>query len=154
MFLGSAECTFDSKGRVSIPATYLENLDGDRQFVVTRFFFESDRYSEPYRCLDVYPMGEWERFIREFRTKPRFDPDAINFESFYISEAHSSAVDSHGRVFIPTNLRAYAGLKKTVKFTAALEKLRIWDREFWDRYSLEAETRLRKDPRIFSSLKL
>jgi MraZ protein len=154
MLLGSAECTVDSKGRVSIPAKYLENLDGNRQFVLTRFFFESDRYSEPYRCLDVYPMAEWERFIREFRTKPRFDPDVINFENFYISEAHSTTVDGHGRIFIPTNLRVYAGLKKTVKFTAALEKLRVWDKEFWDSYSLEAETRLRKDRQIFSSLKL
>jgi MraZ protein len=154
MLLGSAECTVDSKGRVSIPAKYLDNLDGNRQFVLTRFFFESDRHSEPYRCLDVYPMGEWERFIREFRTKPRFDPDVVNFENFYISEAHDTAVDSHGRILIPTNLRVYASLKKTVKFTAALEKLRIWDKESWSNYSLEAETRLRKDRQIFSSLKL
>jgi len=154
MFLGSAECIVESKGRVSIPAKYLENLDANRQFVLTRFFFESDRYPEPYRCLEVYPMGEWERFIREFRTRPRFDPDVINFENFYIAEAHGTTVDGHGRIFIPTNLREYASLKKTVKFTAALEKLRIWDKECWERYSLETETKLRKDPQIFSSLKL
>lgn len=140
MFLGSAECTVDSKGRVSIPTKYLKNLDGNRQFVLTRFFIKSDRYPEPYRCLEVYPIGEWERFIREFYTKSRFDPNVISFENFCISEAHSTTVDGHGRILIPANLRGYANLKRTVKFTAALEKLRIWDKESWDRYSLEAET--------------
>jgi len=154
MFHGSAECIIDGKGRVSIPAKYLEIMGERRQLIFTRFFFESDHHPQPYHCLDIYPLHEWQRFVREFRGQPRFDPNISAFENFYIAESHGVNVDTHGRILLPPPLRDYAGLRKLVKFTAALEKFRVWDKASWERYSQEAEARLRKNPEIFNSLRL
>ena len=69
MFRGAFEHTVDNKGRLSIPAKFREVLigKGDDRIVITNFVVEQAR------CLDVYPLDEWQRFEDEVRKKPRFD---------------------------------------------------------------------------------
>ncbi|MBI3303960.1 MAG: cell division/cell wall cluster transcriptional repressor MraZ, partial [Deltaproteobacteria bacterium] len=73
MFRGSFEHTIDEKGRVSIPVKFREIVLGrqDERLVLTKFILNS------YRCLDVYPQVEWERFEEELKKKPRFDENFL-----------------------------------------------------------------------------
>lgn len=148
MFRGSFEHAIDEKGRVSIPAKFREILLGfqDDRLVATKFILHS------FRCLDVYPVAEWERFEEELMKKPRFDENFLKMENFYLSNAYECTVDKQGRVLLPPMLREYAGLKKDVMFTSALKRFRIWDKEIWQRFNEESEKDLAQNPNLFSSL--
>lgn len=147
-FRGSFEHTVDEKGRVSIPAKFREIVLGlqDDRLVLTKFIIDS------YRCLDVYPQVEWERFEDELDKKPRFDEDFLKLENFYLSSAQDCIVDKQGRILLPPMLREYAGLKKDVMFTGARQKFRIWDKDIWQKYNEDSEKHLAQNPRLFNSL--
>ena len=148
VFRGSFEHTIDEKGRVSIPSKFREILVGrnDSRLIVTKFILSS------FRCLDVYPYAEWENFEQDLRKKPRFDPNFLKIETFYLSNAQECVVDKQGRILIPPLLRDYAGLEKDIMFAAALEKFRIWNSVTWQKFNEESEKDLAQDPRLFSNL--
>jgi MraZ protein len=148
VFRGSFEHAIDEKGRVSIPAKFRELLLGfqDDRLIATKFILHS------FRCLDVYPLVEWERLEEELMKKPRFDENFLKMETFYLSNAYECTVDKQGRILLPPMLREYAGLKKDVMFTSALKRFRIWDKETWQRFNEESERDLTQNPQLFSSL--
>lgn len=148
MFRGSFEHTLDEKGRVSIPSRFREILIGlqDDRLIVTKFLLDT------FRCLDAYPYVEWEKFEQELNTKPRFDPNFLKLETFYLSSAHECTVDKHGRILLPPLLREYVGLRRDVVFTAAREKFRIWDKQVWDAFVAESEKELAQNPELFRNL--
>ena len=51
-------------------------------------------------------------------------------------------LDSAGRLLVPQNLKAYAGLEKDIVLVAAVNKIEIWDKtkyqQFFESFSPEA----------------
>ncbi len=151
MFRGTFEHTIDDKGRVSVPLRFREILlaANDERVVITNF------RQGPVRCLDVYPYAAWTRLEEEFSAKPQFDPLVIKFQHYYFAAAQDCTLDKQGRILLPTTLRDYAGLKKDVAFTSALNKFRIWDRDQWRQVFSEAEEALMVErPESLSELRL
>jgi MraZ protein len=148
MFRGMFEHTIDDKGRVSVPARFREVLQAanDDRLVITNFFMASAR------CLDVYPHAAWLQFEERLRTKPQFDQRVMRFQNYYIAAAHECVLDKQGRILLPPTLREYAGLRRDLVFTSALEKFRIWDREQWKRVFDEAEQGFMENPGDLSEL--
>lgn len=124
MFQGEFENTMDSKGRISIPASFRDALKrryDDESVVVTRDYDG---------CVRVYPPKEWERVVlAEVRDKPIDDPWVRAFERFVISPAITCQPDRQGRVLISAVLREHAGLKKKVVFAGGANHFEIWDAE-------------------------
>lgn len=139
MFRGSFEHLIDQKGRVSIPSRFREIVlsSGSPQIFITRFSLDSTR------CLDGYPVAEWDRFEERFQKLPHFDRNVILFENLYIGNAQSCEIDSQGRILIPPSLREWAGLAKHVTFSGAGQIFRLWDRQAWNQIQAEAEAALR-----------
>ncbi len=150
MFRGRYEHTVDTKGRLSIPAKYRELLlgKGDNRLIITNFVVSSKR------CLDVFPLDEWTALEEAVRRKPKFDPNMVRFQTYYLGAAVECEVDTHGRILIPPTLRKYADLKRDVMLVSAGEKFRIWDKDAWDKVFTEAEEQLMEDPGSFSDLGL
>ena len=148
MFRGTFEHAIDDKSRVSVPARFREILQatGDDRVVITNFHIQSTR------CLDVYPLAAWAQLEDRLRAQPQFDQRVLTFSSYYVSSAQDCVLDKQGRILLPGNLRDYAGLKRDVVFTAALDKFRIWDKEAWARVFGEAEQRLMDHPEDLTAL--
>ncbi len=148
MFRGTFEHTVDDKGRVSVPARFREVLQAtnDDRVVITNFFMGS------VHCLDVYPHAAWLRLEEQLRAKPQFDQRVMRFQTYYFAAAHECTLDKQGRILLPPTLREYAGLKKDVVFTAALEKFRLWDREQWKQVFGEAEQAIMLRPEDLNEL--
>lgn len=148
MFRSSFEHTVDDKGRVSIPAKFRATLAEKKEeyLVLTKFIVGS------FRCLDVYPQTEWERFEEELKNKPRFDENFVKLETFYLSNAHECEIDKQGRIMLPPELRQYARLTKDVMFAGAREKFRIWDKETWNHFNAESEEAFARNPQMFENL--
>jgi len=148
MFRGMFEHTIDEKGRVAIPARFRESLQAtnDNRLVITNFIVSS------VRCLEVYPYAAWLQLEERLRAQPQFNQRMMRFQNYYSAKAHECTLDKQGRVLLPPNLREYAGLKKDVIFTSAVEKFRMWDREQWERVFCEAEQAIIDDPEDLNNL--
>ena len=124
---GEYRHTIDAKGRLFIPAKLREEL-GER-FVVTKGLDN---------CLFVYPMEDWHVLEDNIRALPM--SKSRDLQRFFFSAAADSELDSQGRVLVPANLRAYAGLSKDVTIIGVSGRAEIWDSARWDAYNDDITT--------------
>ncbi|HEY5578334.1 MAG TPA: division/cell wall cluster transcriptional repressor MraZ [Acidimicrobiia bacterium] len=128
MFLGEHQHTLDEKGRVVLPAKFREGLaDG---LVVTK---------GQDRCLYVFPIERWDEEVSRVNALPRTDRRARNFARAFFAGANQQAPDRQGRVTIPPNLRAYAGLDREVMVLGGGDRVEIWDVGTWNDFRPEAD---------------
>lgn len=124
MFIGQHRHTIDAKGRVSIPVKFREVLseqyDGD--LIVTRDFD---------RCLVLYPREEWQILFDKLKKAPGMAQESKEFMRFYLSGASDCALDRQGRVLIPGELRAYAGIAKEVVMIGMHDRIELWSPATW-----------------------
>jgi MraZ protein len=146
-FLGVFVHTIDEKGRVSCPAEFRQ-LVGGEHVVLTNFV------SDGARCLEGFTVTGWNKFADQLRKKSRFDSRLRQLENFYLSRAHQCAIDTSGRINIPTHLRSYAALEKEVVFSSSLHGFRLWDKRIWELVFQEAESALLENPSLFEGLDL
>jgi len=127
VFMGEYQHTIDSKGRVSIPARFREELG--ELFVITKGLDNS---------LFVYPMEEWRRLEQKLKSLPFTRADARAFARFFFSGAVECELDKQGRVLLPQVLREHARINKDVVIIGVSTRIEIWAKEVWEEYSLQA----------------
>ena len=120
MFMSEYSHTIDAKGRLIIPSRYREEL-GDT-FVVTKGLDG---------CLFAYTQEAWKHFEEKLRTIPLSNAKGRRFARYFLAGATLCEVDKQGRILIPANLRAAAGLEKDVVLAGVGERVEIWDRSRW-----------------------
>lgn len=147
-FRGNFTHQLDAKGRVSLPVEFRKVLEAnsERSVVITNYI------SEGARCLEGFGLQAWMDFEQKLRAKSRFSPKLQRLENFYLSRAAECAVDSAGRILVPSYLRVYAGIEKEVTFTSSIHGFRVWDKRVWDHIFAAAEQALMKNPEIFSDV--
>ena len=123
MFRGRYEHTIDPKGRLSIPSRYREDLAARE--VTTLVLSEGDH------CVWAFPLDAWEQLEERLRQHPQLSPERRNVVRVMVASAKECPVDRAGRTLVPPELREFAGLKKEVMITGALEWFEIWSRERW-----------------------
>jgi len=123
VFLGTHTPRLDDKGRLILPAKFRERLaDG---LVVTR---------GQERCLYVFPMDEFLRVAETMRTAPVTSKGIRDYMRVFLSGASDEIPDKQGRVTVPANLRAYAGLTRDCTVIGAGSRVELWDSTAWDSY--------------------
>ena len=125
--MGEWQHTIDAKGRLIIPARFREQL-GER-FVVTRGLDH---------CLFVYPLTEWAILEAKLKSLPLTQSDARRFVRFLFSGASECELDKQGRINLPNNLKAYAGLEKDAVIIGVSNRVEIWASQSWQTYVDEA----------------
>ena len=134
-FLGEFEATVDAKGRFLLPAGFKRQLPEEEttRFVINRGF---------EKCLALYPMRTWEPLFEKITGLNEFDPKQREFRRAFLNGATFVEPDTAGRILLPPNLKAYAGLQKDIVLMATGDKLEIWDsnkyKELFD--SLSSDT--------------
>ena len=124
MFRGRYDHTIDTKGRLSIPSKFRDELNEsyDTRLVVTTFD----------GCLIAYPHAEWKKLEEKVSELPEFKKETRSFLRFFYSSAADCTIDKVGRVIVPQSLRDYAGLQKEVVLIGALKQFEIWSKANWD----------------------
>ena len=123
MFRGRYEHTIDPKGRLSIPSRYREELA--TRGITTLVLSEGDQ------CVWAFPLDEWEQLEERLRLHPQLSPERRSIVRVMVASAKECPVDRAGRTLVPPELREFAGLKKDVMITGALDWFEIWSRERW-----------------------
>ncbi len=133
-FRGEYEVTLDAKGRFLLPAAIKkqETEEMTSAFVVTRGF---------ENCISLYPKNIWESIVNNFSKVNDLDDKVRVFRRYFINSGNDVDVDNAGRVLLPKNFIAFAGLDKEVVLVGAGKKIEIWDKskynEFFESFSQE-----------------
>lgn len=142
MFLGEYYRTRDSKGRVFVPSNFREGLIGGT--VISKGFDE--------KCLFLFSKESWNKLQEKILSGPIAKKNTQVFSRWFFSSAIEADMDPQGRIKIPQNLADYAGVNKDIVLVGVSERIEIWDKQKWEEYYNQAESRFMGDDATFEGL--
>jgi MraZ protein len=123
MFLGTYTPRLDDKGRLALPARFRPELEGG--LVICK---------GQDRCLYVFPVTEFGRVTEALKNAPVTDRRVRDYSRVLFASASNENPDGQGRITVPPNLRAYAGLSKDCTVIGANSRIEVWDAQAWQDY--------------------
>ena len=143
MFLGQYTYTLDSKGRLTIPSRFREELSG--RVVVTRGLD---------RCLTVYPTDVWREIAQKVTALPITDPRGRTLRRIFFADAIDAELDSHGRILIPDRLRTIGDLELSSEVTIiGLDTfIELWNPSRWNSTSADQMEVAEENPDFWEDL--
>jgi len=126
MFRGAAKITLDDKGRLVLPARYRERvLERSKGAVVVTVDRDGD-------CLLIYPLSDWEQVERKLMELPSLHPQARRLQRLMVGYATELALDGHGRMLLPQELREFARLERRALLIGQGTRCELWDEARWN----------------------
>lgn len=130
--IGTYECKADAKGRLMLPAAYKKQLasvlnDG---FVLKRSVFQP--------CVELYPRSEWDKMMQKVNKLNRFKKKNNDFIRRFTAGVKEIEIDATGRILIPKDLTAFAGIEKELVLSSAINIIEIWDKTNYEKAVDEA----------------
>lgn len=125
--IGTYECKADAKGRMMLPAALKKQLSPVMQkgFVLKRAVFQP--------CLELYPMSEWENLMKKVNKLNRFKKKNNDFIRRFTAGVKVVELDVSGRLLIPKDLVAFAGISKDLVVSSAVNIVEIWDKDNYEK---------------------
>ncbi len=125
--IGTYECKVDAKGRVMLPVAMKKQLSSiiEKGFVVKRAVFQP--------CLELYPIDEWEKMMQKVGKLNKFKPKNNDFIRRFSAGVKLVELDSTGRLQIPKDLVAFAGINKNLVLSSAINIVEIWDKDRYEK---------------------
>jgi len=125
--IGTYEGKADTKGRLVLSAALKKQLlpmlqDG---FVLKRSVFQP--------CLELYPMSEWNVLMEQVNKLNRFKKKNNDFIRRFTAGVKIIELDASGRLLIPKDLHAFAGITKNVVLSSAVNIIEIWDKDNYEK---------------------
>jgi MraZ protein len=142
VFLGEYSHSLDSKGRLTIPAKFREQLA--RGLVVTRSPLE--------RCLLVMPLGKWDEIAAKINALPLADPRSALLRRAIFSAAEDFQPDKQGRILISQRLRDYAQIESEIVIAGVNTFLELWNPALWQEKVLQQLESGAVDAELFAAL--
>lgn len=125
--IGTYECKVDAKGRLMLPSALKKQLSSSMQkgFVLKRAVFQS--------CLELYPMQEWETLMQKVNKLNRFKKKNNDFIRRFTAGVKLIELDASGRLLVPKDLIAFAGISKEIVVSSAVNIIEIWDKANYEK---------------------
>jgi MraZ protein len=119
MLRGNIPAKVDEKGRLKIPAAFLEKLKehGERFYVTSE---EGDH-------ARIYPMKFWEQIEEKLAKISSYNRAKQNFLTRTNYYGQVVEIDGQGRLLIPAVLREAAQMKGDVEVMGQLTYLEVWN---------------------------
>lgn len=125
--IGTYECKVDAKGRLMISSAFKKQLSSvlNEGFVIKRAVFQP--------CLELYPMQEWNQMINKMNKLNRFVKKNNDFIRRFTAGVKIVELDASGRLLIPKDLCQFAGIKKQLVLSSAINIIEIWDKDAYEK---------------------
>jgi len=126
LLTGTYECKVDSKGRLMMPVALKKQLSSIIQdgFVLRRSVFQ--------KCLELYPMAEWQVLMQKINKLNRFKKKNNDFIRRFTAGVKMVEVDVNGRLLIPKDLTVFANISKNIVVSSAINIIEIWDKDLYE----------------------
>ncbi len=122
MLIGSFTHSIDEKGRMIFPLKFREEMTSP--MLVTRW---------RDGCLAVFTQAEFMKIYEKMNDKSESaDEDITELARTLLSGTSEIEPDKQGRVLIPAELRALAGIAKDVVVAGLMNRVEIWDKARWE----------------------
>ena len=125
--IGTYECKADAKGRLMLPVALKKQLISSltKGFVLKRAVFQP--------CLELYPLQEWEALMQKVNKLTRFKKKNNDFIRRFTAGVKAIELDVSGRLLIPKDLIGFAGIKKEIVVSSAVNIVEIWDKAQYEK---------------------
>lgn len=135
LFLSTFVNKVDKKGRVSVPATFRSALAQQSfQGIVTYRSFTS-------ACVEGCGMDFMERLSASAQDIAAFSTEQEDLSALIFADARQLAWDPEGRIVLPEDVMAHAGITDLAAFVGKGHTFQIWEPQAYK--ALEAEIRAR-----------
>lgn len=142
MFLGEFTHSLDSKGRLTIPAKFRDQLvDG---LVVTRNPLD--------QCLLLMPMPEWAALSERVKALPLANRQSAQLRRFLFSAAEDLRPDKQGRILVSPRLRSYAHVGDEMLVIGMDNYIELWDPQQWNEQVMQQLESGELNDELFSAL--
>jgi MraZ protein len=94
-------------------------------FVIKRAVFQP--------CLELYSIEEWNLMMAKINKLNRFVKKNNDFIRRFTAGVKMVEFDAAGRVLIPKDLCDFAGIKKQVVLSSAVNIIEIWDKDNYEK---------------------
>ena len=121
MFMGTSYSSIDEKNRMIVPSKLRAGLGA--RCILTKGLD---------RCLYIYTSEDWDKQMDKIAQLPESDPKVRAFIRHFCANAAECEFDKQGRIIIPQELKAYAGIEKELVTMGAMSKIEVWSKEVWD----------------------
>ncbi|MCC9076543.1 division/cell wall cluster transcriptional repressor MraZ [Litorilinea aerophila] len=142
MFLGEFIHSLDSKGRLTIPAKFRDQLAAG--LVITRNPVE--------RCLLVIPQARWMEMAEKISALPLTDPRSALLRRAIFSAAEDLKPDRQGRILISQRLRDYAQIESDILVAGLHTFVELWQPSLWEEKVLQPLDSGNIDGELFAAL--
>jgi MraZ protein len=145
VFKGQFLYSVDAKGRVSIPLKLRKHVspESNDTFIMAK---GTDK------CIDVYPLDQWNILEDKILKLNQFNPDHARFSRMFLQNVFDDTLDAQSRILIPQNLLNYAGITKEVLILGVSTKIELWNPSVYENYlSSSEETFVQIAARVITS---
>jgi MraZ protein len=122
MLTGSYFNTVDTKNRAFVPTKLRYGLD-ERVWLAIGFD----------KCIYVMAQEAWETFLAEYISPLSLrDAKARELQRIILGNSKEIEIDGHGRINIPPDFQAYAGIEKDIVFVGVGDRVELWDKKTYE----------------------
>lgn len=150
LFLSTYTNKLDSKGRVSVPATFRAMLAAEDAGNVILF------RSSNHKCLEGFGMATMMEISKRLDQFDLFSDEQDDLATTIFGEARQISIDGDGRIKLPDELCTFAGLKDKACFVGLGRKFQIWSPENYESRREAARDQVQKKeltiPRVTGGL--
>jgi MraZ protein len=128
MFLGTHENKVDKKGRVSVPAQFRAYFAGPEANAIAAFpDFNED-------AIEVWTLDRMRRLQDSMDDMEQFSQQQRDLASLIFAESRLMNLDGEGRIMLPKDLAAHAGVTDQVLFVGQGATFHIWEPSRYQTY--------------------
>jgi MraZ protein len=121
LFLSSYENRLDTKGRISVPATFRAAVSSETFAGVVLY------RSFTNKCIEGLSMSRMEQLAAATDKMGVFDNTLDDLSAMLFADARPLQFDVTGRIVIPDDLLKHAGIKNTALFVGRGNSFQIWN---------------------------
>ncbi|MBN1651700.1 MAG: division/cell wall cluster transcriptional repressor MraZ [Bacteroidales bacterium] len=124
--IGTYECKVDAKGRLMLPAGLKKQLQPiiNEGFIIKRSVFQ--------KCLELYPMSEWNQEIAGVNKLNRFVKKNVDFIRMFMAGVRTLEIDSAGRILVPKDLVKFSDIKREIVLASSVNRIEIWNKDLYE----------------------
>ncbi|HXK52706.1 division/cell wall cluster transcriptional repressor MraZ [Candidatus Nomurabacteria bacterium] len=124
MFLGEYQPNITEGSRLALPKKLRDQILGD-EVVLSRGFEQ---------CVFIYDKNDWLEESQKQLSGSITEARTRDLKRYMYAGAAEAAIDSQGRIVLPSNLKVYAQLDKETTVIGAGDHIEIWNTSIWEAY--------------------